>query len=319
MVDDHNRILESWVDDRASDCCSWYQVECNTITGQVIDLSLSDLLYRSTPILNFSLFQPFEELQSLNLSFNYFKGWVDNSESLKQLKILDLGWNNFNSSILPCLTRLTSLRTLILGGNNLKDFNTKQGAGLANLRNLKFLDLSSNGINGTLQELEGLKQLKILYLSWNNFNSSILPCLTRLTSLKTLILHGNNHKDFNMKQGAGLVNLRNLEFLDLSNNGISGTLQELEICQLKTLIELDLSQNSFEGHLPTCLNNLTNLRALDLSINKLNGNISSAIQNLTSLEYLILELNNFEGLFSFSSLANLSKLEIFRLSTRNRS
>ncbi|KAL5767323.1 hypothetical protein ACOSQ2_014106 [Xanthoceras sorbifolium] len=242
-----NSSLESWVDDRVSDCCNWYRVECNTTTSRVIDLSLSHLLYSSTQILNFSLFQPFEELQSLNLSFNYFEGWVDSRahrESLKQLRILDLRWNNFNHSFLPYLTTLTSLRTLILQGNNLEDFNTKQGTGLANLRNLEVLDLSSNGINGTLQELG--------------------------------------------------------------------------ICELKTLIELDLSWNHFEGHLPTCLNNLTKLRALDLSSNQLSGNISSVIQNLmTPLEYLSLEDNNFEGLFSFSSLANLSKLEIFRLSTKN--
>ncbi|KAL5836688.1 hypothetical protein ACOSQ3_013857 [Xanthoceras sorbifolium] len=76
-IDDHNRTLESWVDNRASDCCGWYQVECNTTTGRVINLSLSRLLYRSTPILNISLFQSFEELQSLNLSSNYFEGCVD--------------------------------------------------------------------------------------------------------------------------------------------------------------------------------------------------------------------------------------------------
>ncbi|KAL5834302.1 hypothetical protein ACOSQ4_013799 [Xanthoceras sorbifolium] len=82
MVDDHNRVLESWVDDRVSDCCDWYRVECNTTTGRVINLSLYDLLYYSTPILNFSMFQPFEELQSLNLSRNYFEGWVDSRGKL---------------------------------------------------------------------------------------------------------------------------------------------------------------------------------------------------------------------------------------------
>ncbi|KAL5769597.1 hypothetical protein ACOSP7_013751 [Xanthoceras sorbifolium] len=211
-IDDHNRTLESWVDNRASDCCGWYQVEYNTTTGRVINLSLSRLLYRSTPILNISLFQSFEELQNLNLSSNYFEGCVD------------------------C-----------------------RGAGLANLRNLEVLDLS-----------------------------------------------------------AGLANLRNLEFLDLSYTIISGTLQELGICELKNLIELNLKWNNFEGHLPTCLNNLTNIRVLDLSSNQLSGNISFVIQNLmTPLEYLSLEDNNFEGLFSFTSLANLSKLEIFGISTRN--
>ncbi|KAL5836699.1 hypothetical protein ACOSQ3_013868 [Xanthoceras sorbifolium] len=56
--------------------------------------------------------------------------------------------------------------------------------------------------------------------------------------------------------------------------------------------------NNFEGHLPTCLNNLTNIRALDLSSNQLSGNISFVIEILaTSLEYLSLEHNNFESLF----------------------
>ncbi|KAL5799244.1 hypothetical protein ACOSQ4_032128 [Xanthoceras sorbifolium] len=77
MVDDHNRVLELWVDDRVSDCCDWYRVECNTTTGRVINLSLYGLLYHSTPILNFSMFQPFEELQSLNLSWNFLKGYVN--------------------------------------------------------------------------------------------------------------------------------------------------------------------------------------------------------------------------------------------------
>ncbi|KAL5733976.1 hypothetical protein ACOSP7_031837 [Xanthoceras sorbifolium] len=82
IADDYNRILESWVDDRASDCCGWHQAECNTTTSRVINLSLSRLLYSSTPILNFSLFQPFEELQCLNLSINYFEGWVDSRGKL---------------------------------------------------------------------------------------------------------------------------------------------------------------------------------------------------------------------------------------------
>ncbi|KAL5834345.1 hypothetical protein ACOSQ4_013842 [Xanthoceras sorbifolium] len=237
-----NSTLESWVDDRVSNCCDWDYVECNTTTGRVINLSLSALLdyifdccnwnyvecntttdYSPPPlsqILNFSLFQPFEELQSLDLN----------------LEFLDLSHNGISGTI--------------------------QEIGLANLRNLEFLDLSHNGISGTIQEL-------------------------------------------------GLANLRNLKFLDLYGNGISGTLHE--ICELKNLIELDLKWNNFEGHLPTCLNNLINLRAVDLSSNQLNGNISFVIENLATS----LEDNNFEGLFSFSSLANLSKLELFVLSTKN--
>ncbi|KAK0593462.1 hypothetical protein LWI29_037060 [Acer saccharum] len=141
--DERNRTVESWVVDRVSNCCNWYQVECNTTTGRVMNLSLSGLLYDSTAILNFSLFQPLEQLQILDLSQNYFEGWVDNrAHHLKQLKILNLSYNRFNSSILPYLTSITSLTTLILSGNNFQDFNPTQGGGLGNLRNLEYLDMS---------------------------------------------------------------------------------------------------------------------------------------------------------------------------------
>ncbi|KAL5799240.1 hypothetical protein ACOSQ4_032124 [Xanthoceras sorbifolium] len=201
---DYDRVnskLGSWVDDRVSDCCNWNRVECNTTTLRVINLSLFEILYYKSlslsPILNFSMFQPFEELQSLNLSRNFLKGYVNirgaglanlknlevldlsqnyelsgtgqELESLKQLKILNLGWNNFNSSILSYLTRLISLKTLILQGNNLKDFNTKQGAGLANLRNLEVLDLSQNyELSGTGQELIIFLLVSFDFLKYHN-------------------------------------------------------------------------------------------------------------------------------------------------------
>jgi hypothetical protein len=70
------------------------------------------------------------------------------------------------------------------------------------------------------------------------------------------------------------------------------------------------------GHFPHCLNKLTSLRVLDLSSNNFVGNIPSFITNLKSLEYLSLFDTNFSGLFSFSSLTNHSKLEVFLLSPR---
>ncbi|KAK9232351.1 hypothetical protein WN943_022597 [Citrus x changshan-huyou] len=85
------------------------------------------------------------------------------------------------------------------------------------------------------------------------------------------------------------------------------------ICELKNLFELNLGSNKLEGHLPRCLNNLTHLKVLDISSNQLSGILPSVIANHTSLEYLALSHNKFKGrLFSLCSLANLSKLEVFR-------
>ncbi|KAF2301399.1 hypothetical protein GH714_023703 [Hevea brasiliensis] len=86
-------------------------------------------------------------------------------------------------------------------------------------------------------------------------------------------------------------------------------------CGLKSLVKLGLSNNHFSGPLPQCLGNLSNLRYLDLSSNKFSGNMQSVVSKLTSIKRLLLSGNKFEGLFSFSVLANHSKLEMFQLSS----
>ena len=67
-----------------SDCCKWERVKCNITTGRVIQLALnSTISYWSGEsgggwYFNASLFLPFEELQYLDLSENYIRGWVPN-------------------------------------------------------------------------------------------------------------------------------------------------------------------------------------------------------------------------------------------------
>ena len=68
---------------KESDCCEWKGVKCNLITGRVIELSLNSTIYWSGEsgggwYFNASLFLPFEDLQYLDLSWNYIPGWVSN-------------------------------------------------------------------------------------------------------------------------------------------------------------------------------------------------------------------------------------------------
>jgi hypothetical protein len=72
--------LDSWVDDRDSNCCTWNRVKCsNASYRHITELSLDYLLYDyPMRMMNISLFSPFEELCFLDLSFNKFKGWTDN-------------------------------------------------------------------------------------------------------------------------------------------------------------------------------------------------------------------------------------------------
>ncbi|XP_055961815.1 receptor-like protein 9a [Mercurialis annua] len=180
------------------------------------------------------------------------------------------------------------------------------------------LDLSHNRFyawsrNGGFERLSSLKKLQVLDLSSNLFNGSILSSVSKLISIKTLILGRNSLTDSLISNELG--SLENLEVLDLSYNQFNQTSSLEGLCGLRSLRELGLSYNNFFGHLPPCLGNLTNLQVLDLSFNQFSGSIQHVVSSLTSLKYLFLSGNQFEGLFSFSSLANHTLLEIFELSS----
>ena len=69
---------------KESDCCEWERVKCNITTGRVIQLNLNNTMSYSRFwsgggwYFNASLFLSFEELQYLDLSENWIRGWVPN-------------------------------------------------------------------------------------------------------------------------------------------------------------------------------------------------------------------------------------------------
>ena len=66
-----------WV---GSNCCEWNGIECDSNTRRVICLSLTQAFDWSLGdrVLNASLFQPFKELRSLDLSLNTLVGCFEN-------------------------------------------------------------------------------------------------------------------------------------------------------------------------------------------------------------------------------------------------
>ncbi|KAH9715378.1 Receptor-like protein 15 [Citrus sinensis] len=328
-------VLATWVDDggMSSDCCNWKGVRCNATTGRVIQLLLNDTskfieysknyTYGDMVLsLNVSLFHPFEELQSLDLSNNSFEGVYENQAydtlgSLKRLKILNLGYNYFDDSIFLYLNALTSLTTLILRENNIQGSRTKQG--LSKLKNLEALDLSSNFINGSLesQGICELKNLFVLNLEKNNIEDHLPNCLNNMTRLKVLDI------SFNQLSGSFpsiISNLTSLEYLALFDNNFEGTFplsslanhSKLEVLLLST--RNNMLQVQTENFLPTfqlkvlrlpnCSLNVIppfllhqfDLKYLDLSHNDLDGAFPTwALQNNTKLEVLLLTNNSFTG------------------------
>ncbi|KAG6780292.1 hypothetical protein POTOM_013146 [Populus tomentosa] len=284
LIDPHGVSLRDWVD--SSNCCEWRGIECDPTTRRVI---------------NASLFQPFKELQSLELVYTGLVGCMENegfevlSSKLRELYL----WNNrFNNdkSILSCFNgNLSTLKSLDLSVNDLT-------AGSGSFYGLKVLS-------------SRLKKLENLYLSWNQYNDSIFPFLTGFSFLKSLDLSHNKltGSGFQVLQPMRLGKLENLDLssnrlnsnilsilsglsslksLDLSENMLTGSGFEIKSSHLGKLENLDLSRNNiFNNNILSYLRGLSSLKSLDLSYNMLLGSttINGTFFNSSTLEELYLD------------------------------
>ncbi|XP_022752350.1 protein NSP-INTERACTING KINASE 1-like, partial [Durio zibethinus] len=147
-------VLRSWGEDDP-DCCRWESVKCANTTGHVIELSLGNVgesVYGDNlpSMLNLSIFQPFKELRILKLSGNWInliqKEGSNGLLRLQKLETLDLSGNYFSNNSLQSLSALTSLKNLILSDTHMQGSFPFQE--LSVLKNLKFLDLTSNKLEG---------------------------------------------------------------------------------------------------------------------------------------------------------------------------
>ncbi|QCD94650.1 LRR receptor-like serine/threonine-protein kinase FLS2 [Vigna unguiculata] len=107
-----------------------------------------------------------------------------------------------------------------------------------------------------------------------------------------------------------LIDLKNMEYLDLSNNfDYSRTQLPQQMDSFKKLRYLNLSKVNFYGGIPYKLGNLSKLQYLDLKGNSLNGAIPYQLGKLASLQYLDLSDNYYlQGEIPYQ-LGNLSKLQ----------
>ncbi|XP_040943980.1 receptor-like protein 14 isoform X5 [Gossypium hirsutum] len=338
--------LQSWVEVKGSDCCKWERVECNTTTRRLIQLSLNSSKWEDSMgyntnnrnlnawYLNTSMFLPFEELKSLYLRGNAISGNLENegfgklSSTLSNLEILDLSFNYLNDSILLSLSELSSLRYLDLSSNKIEGSGHQRG--LNNLSNLKYLDLSWNRIESISNKgLNNLSNLKYLDLSGNNIESISnqgFQWLSRLTKLETLRLSGNSLKNSSLsgnQLGGKLLHIQelnhlaNLKYLDLSGNKIE-SISNKDGTQLRltNLEELDLSGNLFRNNTISFLQGLSSLKSLTLFNNRLQGSLDTkGLSNLTNLKKLHLDGNQIESFQSFKDGGR--KLELTHLEELN--
>ncbi|MCL7041774.1 hypothetical protein MKW94_029933 [Papaver nudicaule] len=211
----------------------------------------------------------------------YTGSLTNSSWNFPYLEILDVSRNYLSGSIPDSISALTRLRRLGFSGNS---FTGELPASLGSLSNLEELYLDNNRLQGAIPE---------------SFNG--------LTSLKRLELQGNKISG----EFPELSALKNLTFLDASDNGISG---KFPTNFPPSVMTISMRNNYIQGNLPDNILNLEFLQVMDLSHNLLSGPVISALFTHPSLQQLTLSHNKFTYLQVPRDLGTQSELIALDLS-----
>ncbi|CAH8337089.1 unnamed protein product [Eruca vesicaria subsp. sativa] len=181
------------------------------------------------------------------------------------------------------------LQTLKLSDNH---FSGPLPNSLSNLTRLTTLFLSGNSFSGSIPaSLGSMPLLEDLLLDNNNLNGSVPTSFNNLSSLKRLELQLNNISG----HFPDLTSLKNLNYLDVSDNRISGSIPS---SLPGSIVQISMRNNLMEGTIPERFRNLTSLEVIDLSNNKLSGSVPSFIFTHQALQQLTLSFNGFTSLDS---------------------
>ncbi|CAN7061814.1 unnamed protein product, partial [Brassica rapa subsp. trilocularis] len=256
---------------------------------------------------SFPLIRNLTKLSVLSLLNNHFSGALDpNSISLFELhhlRYLDLGSNNFSSSLPSEFGNLSRLEVLSLSAN---EFFGKVPPTISNLTSLTELYLQNNQLTGSFPLVQNLTMLVVLNLGGNHFSGTIPSSLTTMPVLSYLDLRVNDL--------TGSIEFPNsstpsrLEYLYLGNNHFEGKIIE-PISKLINLTHLDLSFLNTSYPVDFSLfSSLKSLLHLDLSGNSISpASLGSTSDIPTDLEILLLRRC---GIKEFPNiLKNLEKLK----------
>ncbi|XP_004305039.1 PREDICTED: receptor-like protein 12-like [Fragaria vesca subsp. vesca] len=287
--------------------------------------------------LNGSILASFSNLTNLEILYlqnNDLRGSVEfqQFQNLQNLYQLDLGVNNLEFLTGSEIMNATVPQFTLLGlaRCNLTQFPNF----LRYQKSLQYLNLDQNKIHGQVPKWMwnmSTGSLKTFNLDTNLLSGfenlpDVLPWVDlrafALTSnmfqgplpvpAASTIVYGVQNNNFAGEVPPGICNMSSLLALDLSNNNFSGMIPQCFGNFSDHLTVLLLGNNSFHGTLPQRHTNKSNLRILDVSQNQLQGQLSTSWGNCLVLETLILSNNNFSDVFPFW-LGSLPELKILAM------
>ncbi|KAI3705066.1 hypothetical protein L1987_75298 [Smallanthus sonchifolius] len=277
-------------------------------------------------------------LVHLDLSQNHFSRSFPSFAGCSSLTNLSLAHNSLSGSI-PDFIQCTSLKYLDLSSNLSSNHlfgNVPNSVG--QVSNLRFLDFSSNSLEGVISEIHLLNLTQLLYLDLS-FNSLALDSSVHgriVFQLSTIKLQScklgprfpvwiKTQKHFTHLDisNAGISDSvpdwfwdlpLELNFLNISSNEIEGILPDMTYI-FDVYPGMDLSNNHFKGRVPS----LPSLATLNLSGNRFSGTLSFLCNFDSALTFLDLSNNLLSGSLPDCWLNFQEKLVVLNLSNNNLS
>ncbi|CAL4889920.1 unnamed protein product [Urochloa decumbens] len=307
-----NGLAASWQDD--TNCCEWDGITCSR-DGAIVEVSLA---FRGLGGYISPSLGDLTNLQSLNLSYNSFIGSLP-SELLasSSIVVLDVSFNHLSKVLQPeesnsSVPNYIPLQVLNISSN----LFTGEFPSLVweKTSNLVILNASSNNFQGLIPSSFCMSSLSFaaLDLTHNNFSGSIPASLGKCSALRVLKV---GHNSLTGPLTDELFNASSLEYLSFPSNGLHGVLDGARIINLRNISYLDLGDNLLIGKIPDSIGQLKRPKELRLYRNHMSGELPSALSNCTNLETIDLKYNKLSGeltKFNFSNMINLRKLDLLR-------
>ncbi|CAL8998183.1 unnamed protein product [Prunus brigantina] len=285
-----------------------------------LDLSNNDFEGMQIP----SFLGSLKSLRYLNLSASSFVGLIPHQlGNLTSLQVLDL--HDFQYEVdhgkthsllevesLQWISSLSQLQHLDMSGANLSKVSDWLRVTNTLPSLVEYLDMSNCGLYHIPGGIANMTNLKFLNLYYNSISSTIPQWLYRLSQLQSLILSENS---FHGEISSSLGNLTSIVNLDMSVNNLNGSVSEIfesfSRCSSGQIESLSLSDNNLSGQLTDKLDHFEKLRFLDLANNSISGPLPPSFGNLSCLKAVRIDDNNLTGVVSQLHFTNLTRLVEF--------